>query len=87
MVLTAIEKGDIRIYPNPANDIITVKISSANSKAYFDIYNSTMQLVKSLSAESGIENKVSTHDLAPGIYFLIATTETGTYKQKFVIAR
>ncbi len=76
----------ISVFPNPASDFITVQINNSDSETNFKIYNSTMQLVRALNAESGIENKIATSDLSPGIYFLIATTENETYKNKFVIA-
>lgn len=78
---------NIVAYPNPANDFITVKIIDADSKTKFNIYNSTMQLIKEFSFENGIENKISTADLSPGIYFIDAQSENQSYKTKFVIGR
>lgn len=79
--------NEISIYPNPSSNFITIKVPSASSKTTLNIYNSTMQLIKSFHFENGIENKISTADLSPGIYFIDAQTESQSYKTKFVISR
>lgn len=78
---------EISIYPNPANDFITLKIPSADSKTTIKIYNSTMQLIKTLNFENGMENKISTADLPTGIYFIDAQTGGKSFKTKFVVSR
>jgi hypothetical protein len=82
-----IDENKLVIFPNPANDFITLKIENASSKTTLKIYNSTMQLIKTLIADSGIENKISTADLTTGIYFIDAQNEEQSYKSKFIISR
>jgi len=79
--------NELIIYPNPANNFITLKIGDATSKTTFKIYNSTMQLIKTFHFENGIENKISTIDMNSGIYFIDAQTSNQSYKTKFVIGR
>lgn len=73
-------------FPNPANDLITVKINNSDSKTVFKIYNSTKQLLKTAVFESGFENIIPTADLSPGIYFIDVLCEK-SYKAKFIISR
>ncbi|KAF0132074.1 MAG: hypothetical protein FD155_598 [Bacteroidetes bacterium] len=75
------------IYPNPANDFITVKMYKASSKTSIKIYNSTMQLIKALSFENGIENIISTTDLNNGHYIIDVQIEGQSFKTKFVVSR
>nr|MBK9653436.1 T9SS type A sorting domain-containing protein [Bacteroidota bacterium] len=74
------------IFPNPASDFISVALSS-DAPFTFKIYNSTMQLIKTLNFESGIENTISTADLPPGIYFIDAQSDNQHWRQKFIINR
>ncbi len=75
------------IYPNPAGDIIHFKIPQSDGKTIFNIYNSTMQLMKTLTVESGSEFTISTSDLASGIYFMDVQTTDQTFQTKFVVSR
>ncbi len=81
------ENSLVAIHPNPANDFITIKIKNANSKATLRIYNSTMQLVKTLYFENGSENKITVNDFANGIYFIDAHSGDQSYQTKFVVSR
>ncbi len=81
------ESNKLSIFPNPGSSFITIKISDASSKTKFKIYNSTMQLIKALDFESGIENYLSISDLNNGIYFIDAQTDEQSYRAKFVVSR
>jgi hypothetical protein len=62
-----------QIYPNPAKDHFSVKLSSTqNSNCTLQIYNALGQEVKSLSLTGGstIEENISIRDLKPGIYIV-----------------
>ncbi|MBK7695537.1 MAG: T9SS type A sorting domain-containing protein [Saprospiraceae bacterium] len=78
--------NSILLFPNPAS-MISIRIDDAHSKTRFKIYNSTMQLVKFLVFESGIENYLAIVDLADGIYFIDAQTDEQSYRTKFVVSR
>ena len=80
------DKDKVLLYPNPANDFITIKINDAVEKTSYKIYNSTMQLLKTADYESGLENIIPTADLSPGIYFIDVMSEK-SYKAKFIISR
>ncbi len=84
-----ISGGNASVYPNPVNDQVNVELNMVKSaKVTFNIVNVVGQqigqpLVKSLSAGQNV-TKISTNDLAPGIYFLNIVTENGSLQQKFV---
>lgn len=81
--------GMASVYPNPVSDQVNVELNMVKSaKVTFNIVNVVGQqigqpLVKSLAAGQNI-TKISTNDLAPGIYFLNIVTENGSLQQKFV---
>ncbi|HQV00119.1 MAG: T9SS type A sorting domain-containing protein [Bacteroidia bacterium] len=78
------QSTELNIFPNPANDFITIKTNS-DSQTILKIYNSTMQLMKTFNFENGIENQISTADLSPGIYFIDAQSAGQTHKAKFIV--
>lgn len=81
------ENQDLIIYPNPADNFITFKIPVTASKSTVKVYNSTMQLIKTLNADSGIENRISVADLPNGIYFIDVQNAAQNFKSKFVVSR
>ncbi|HQV00120.1 MAG TPA: zinc-dependent metalloprotease, partial [Bacteroidia bacterium] len=81
-----ITAADLSIFPNPANEFITVKLTS-DAQTILKIYNSTMQLLKTIPFENGLENQISTADLSTGIYFIDAQSGNQSYKTKLVVNR
>lgn len=75
------------VFPNPANNFITVTMNLGEANTILKIYNSTMQLVKTVNTANEAENKIAIGDLPSGLYFITAKTSAATYNQKFVIAR
>jgi len=75
------KNNDIKIYPNPANDIITIKITPAMMDADYFIGDMTGKLLFTGVLEN-TENKVVIESLASGLYFLKIgnTTIQKTYK-------
>ncbi|MBK7888996.1 MAG: T9SS type A sorting domain-containing protein [Bacteroidetes bacterium] len=75
------------IFPNPANEFITIKTTNTDSNTIISIYTSTMQLIKTVNFEAGIENIVSTINFSPGIYFIDVQSGDQSYQTKFVVSR
>jgi Zn-dependent metalloprotease len=72
-----------KIYPNPANDFITLTIEK-ESDILFKVYDATGKtlIVKQLSGKS---NRIDINTLAKGIYFIEAQDASkNTYRQKIV---
>lgn len=55
------------IYPNPANDAITVQISGANS--IFNLYDAAGRLIQSYTVSNVIQN-INIAELAKGVYYM-----------------
>lgn len=79
--------SQILIAPNPASNFITVNLTNTDSKIVFKIYTTTLQLVKTINANSGGETTISVNDLSPGIYFIDAQSDNQHWRQKFIINR
>ncbi len=81
--------NQIKIYPNPASDIINISVDkSIKEKVSISIYNINGTLIKSLPAN--YPNKtisISTKDFAPGIYFCEVKGNDFISREKFVVVR
>ncbi|MBL0095024.1 MAG: T9SS type A sorting domain-containing protein [Bacteroidetes bacterium] len=64
------------IFPNPANEFITIKTTNTDSNTIISIYTSTMQLIKTVNFEAGIENIVSTINFSPVFILLMHKAES-----------
>lgn len=75
---------NVSIYPNPANDMITVKTDEvAFTVSIFDLQGRNIY-----TAESGrSQYEMSTAGLYTGLYLLEVRSERGTAHQKVIIAR
>jgi hypothetical protein len=72
---------EIKIFPNPIKDYLTIETSS-NSKQYYEIIN-----LVGVCVFSSYLNKISTIDvsfLLNGIYFLKISSEKGNIVKKFI---
>jgi hypothetical protein len=83
--------SNIKLYPNPAQDNVTVQFNSAaNATANLHVYNMAGQRVMTTEKSSFAgENMVAinTAALTPGIYIFELQNNGETQRQKFVIAR
>jgi len=75
----------ITIAPNPANDFLNLQLEGIEKDARIEIYNSSNQLVKSLTVQrnySSIDLNIS--DLPSSIYWVIISTGNTRQQSKFV---
>lgn len=72
VVLNNSEAAEITMYPNPAADIVNLKMNKMTGKFNLRIINSSGQTVKRLSIQSvaGERIQVPVRDLPTGIYYL-----------------
>lgn len=76
------KSGRIRVYPNPANDWITVETTSVGNKS-LSIISSEGRIVKQLNTEEQ-KIKVPIHELESGVYHIRIESTDGTINKVFV---
>ncbi len=68
--------GDLAVYPNPANNTITLKNASSMNIQSIVITNISGQLVKSMKTYDG--GQINVQDLRAGVYFVRVLTNENT---------
>ncbi len=86
------EAREINIYPNPAADIINIKLNMNAAGRYnieiIDLYGQSIANKRIIStAENGEFTSVNINNLANGLYLLKITTGTKYYSKRFIIKR
>ncbi|MBK8584959.1 MAG: T9SS type A sorting domain-containing protein [Bacteroidetes bacterium] len=79
----SIENSGFTVFPNPASSEFIVDPGAVNSSR-MDILNSIGRVISSQLLTSG-KNKISTSDIAPGIYFIRVTVGERSHIQKIMI--
>ena len=77
------QEPQIRLYPNPASDAITLENEGSNIRSV-KIYSISGQLLRTLPAESGT---ISLEGLPEGIHLMSVTTDRQTKHIRFTIIR
>jgi hypothetical protein len=67
--------GDVLLYPNPVNDMLTLQIPNTNDVYVYEILDITGKVIKIVSNKDGI-NKFDLSNLTKGYYFIKATNQT-----------
>ena len=75
----------IRVFPNPANDFITISNPSKIYIKTIELTYFTGRVVQTWKAQETVENTLNIQHIPPGIYLLKATTETGIKTGKLVV--
>jgi hypothetical protein len=78
--------SSFRVYPNPANEEITIKSSSVLNDATISVIDLNGKELKSLKL-SGMESKVDTTDLISGVYFVRVSTGNDSKTEKLIIKK
>lgn len=78
---------DLEIFPNPADDKLSIYSKSINEKTTIKIFDI---IGNELRSEQNIQNsasslKINVSDLANGIYILVLSTDKGSLSQKLII--
>ena len=74
---------EFKLFPNPANDFITLKIPSDHMGSTVEIYNIQGKAVKSMRMTNN-NDKIDISDLANGLYLIRLQTMDGVTVKKFV---
>jgi hypothetical protein len=81
----------ITLYPNPAKDILFIKILVTNlpKEINLELFNTTGQLVKRYKEEPNSNNQLmlDISDFSEGVYFLNFSTDKLNFSKRLVIIR
>ncbi|MCX7737278.1 MAG: T9SS type A sorting domain-containing protein [Candidatus Kapabacteria bacterium] len=77
------ENNELKIYPNPATNIIEIKLGNYDKIITLEIFDLLGQLV--LSRYSLDDEKIDVSELAAGIYILKLTSEKAEYNKMLII--
>jgi hypothetical protein len=80
------EKGNFKIHPNPANDLLIVEIPEFSAEMELQIFGINGQVVKNQKVTSNTFY-VSIADLEVGIYQISITNSNSSWVQKLVVIR
>jgi hypothetical protein len=75
--------NSVSVYPNPANESLTVSANGLNVTAV-DVLSLTGQLLQNIPSE-GTAVKVNVADLAAGVYFIRVVTEQGVALKQIIV--
>lgn len=75
----------INIYPNPAKNILNIKLSFDLKNAEIKIYNQLGQIKKSVSNINNRNIRIETFDLSNGAYFMVLQNGNKQFNGKFIM--
>lgn len=77
--------NNMKIYPNPATDQITVNVSISNPEmSNFKIFNLMGEVIYSEALELTESSTFNVAQFSPGLYFIVIITTTEIYTGRFV---
>jgi hypothetical protein len=80
------EINEFSLFPNPAKNSISIKLSNDNLATKIAIFDLTGKLILSQKLENNPENTISIASLTKGIYMVSVETENGvSYSKKLMI--
>lgn len=79
--LNKFSDSNVEIYPNPASDVLQIKISN-REKSIVSIYNILGKIIKTQTIFGS--DQINVNDLSSGIYILKATQGTATISKKLI---
>ncbi|MBR4911367.1 MAG: fibronectin type III domain-containing protein, partial [Bacteroidales bacterium] len=79
----------VRVYPNPAGDVIHVECTMYNVQLsgtieVVDVYGKTVHAVVGANNDSPLRTRINVSNLAPGVYFVRIALEEGVVTKAFV---
>lgn len=81
-----VKKGNIYLYPNPANEKVNLALSSAEEAAVM-VYNTLGQAVPVKTVQSGVNVVITTEALSEGIYLVNVKQGNVTTTKKLYISK
>ena len=79
----AIKNNELKLYPNPAKDHLTVSLSIGEGAKTVRLYNMLGEQIFT-SSFNGLQTIIDVGDLTNGVYFVEVQNEKGVMRKKFV---
>ena len=81
--------GNVKVFPNPANSILTVKTQFVAPIQMIEVFNTvgTRFITSTPTATENGTTRINVSGLADGMYFVRVTTEAGSVTKPFVVKR
>ena len=79
------EIDGLKIYPNPANDFITVEMNEVSENGQVEILNLLGQVVATHSLDAGSTSRINTSNLKAAVYLVKVTSNGKTSTRKITI--
>ncbi len=86
MAVTDIATNPIKIFPNPAQDIIYIDLQDAINLSLIEIFNQTGKIIKKVNSYQN-RSAINLSNLANGIYICKIRTDKTVEFAKFIIAK
>lgn len=68
--------SDLKIFPNPAHEFITIQIPASHENGILDVYDiSGRNLITQQLAQQNLSHSLSVRDLQKGVYFIVISKE------------
>ena len=79
--------NDIKIYPNPAKESITVKLPANSDLSAIKIFDMNSRILKTAEIQEADEINIDVTDIQSGIYIVIVSSGIQSIHKKIVIAK
>lgn len=76
--------SDVKIYPNPSNEKITVTVNKEEKITSFTIFDTFGVVVKKEDGNASFTKELMINELKKGIYLLQVETDKNLYKEKLI---
>jgi hypothetical protein len=80
---TKLAEFDMVLYPNPANNVLNIRLSTNEETVNIKVYNALGKIVSEFNI-TGLETKVNLSGFAKGMYYIGADNGTNNTLKKFV---
>lgn len=77
-------KNNIKIYPNPATDIVTISVGNQSEKSTVTIYSTVGSVICTETFSSNVHT-INIGGFQRGIYFVKIESDGKTYQQKLIV--
>jgi hypothetical protein len=74
----------IKVYPNPASDMITLEFTTPGTSNYVELFNIAGEKVKTIDAGKETRKEISISDLSAGVYFIRYNSGTTVYTKRII---